>query len=160
RHDDSRGTLVEVFREEWQSDFRPIQWNAVTSEVGVLRGIHVHLRHWDYLVVLKGAMSLAVKDLRRNSPTSDLSAVVHLESDDLHAVIIPPLVAHGFYFHKPSLHIYAVSHYWDPDDELGCHWADPELNLPWQIAQPVLSERDGQLPGLKTLMEQIRAAFP
>lgn len=54
-HHDERGSFTEVFREEWDTGVRPVQWNAVSSEAGVLRGVHVHVRHDDYLILLRGA---------------------------------------------------------------------------------------------------------
>jgi len=53
-HHDSRGNLVEIFRESWNLGDRPVQFNAVTSAVGVLRGVHVHVRHVDHLVLVSG----------------------------------------------------------------------------------------------------------
>jgi dTDP-4-dehydrorhamnose 3,5-epimerase len=45
-------------------------------------------------------------------------------------------------FHEPSLHIYAVTHYFDPADELGCRWDDPDLAIPWPERPRLVSERD------------------
>ena len=154
-HQDQRGLLSEIFRQDWDTGVAPVQWNTVTSDAGVLRGVHVHLRHADYLVVLQGQMSLGLKDLRDDSPTAGPGLVVELDGNDLHSIFIPPGVAHGFYFHSRCLHVYAVTEYWDPDDELGCHWDDPELQIPWHIAEPVLSDRDSSLPSLKCLMHEL-----
>jgi dTDP-4-dehydrorhamnose 3,5-epimerase len=124
-HRDQRGTFTEIFRHAWHTGVTPVQWNAVSSGTGVLRGVHVHPRHDDYLIVLQGHASIGLRDLRQGSPTEGLAAVVDLRGDALTALGIPHGVAHGFYFHEPSVHIYAVSAYWDPSDELGCHWGRP-----------------------------------
>ena len=42
-HVDDRGTFTELYRQEWATGVSPIQWNAVRSDGGVLRGVHVHL---------------------------------------------------------------------------------------------------------------------
>jgi len=55
------------------------------------------------------------------------------------------------------VHIYAVSHYWDVDDELGCRWNDPDLEIPWSPEDPLLSPRDADLPSLAELMASVRA---
>ena len=110
-----------------------MQWNAVWSEAGVLRGVHVHVRHDDYLTVPVGRASVGLRDLRRGSPTEGLTALVELGREQPGALVIPHGVAHGFYFHEPSLHVYAVSEYWDPADELACNWADPELGIEWPV---------------------------
>ena len=57
-----------------------MQWNAVWSEAGVLRGVHVHIRHDDYLTVPVGRASVGLRDLRRGSPTEGLSALVELSA--------------------------------------------------------------------------------
>ena len=88
-------------------------------------------------------MSLGMRDIRPESPTCGLAVIIELDSDTLQAVAIPPGVAHGFYFPRPSTHLYAVSEYWNMADELGCRWNDPALGLDWKSsAHPLLSERD------------------
>jgi dTDP-4-dehydrorhamnose 3,5-epimerase len=141
-HADDRGDLTELFRAEWQAGLAPVQWNFVRSEGNVLRGVHAHPRHDDYLIVLHRRMLLGLKDLRRDSPTHDLAAMVELDGEHLSAIFIPHGVAHGFYFPSEALYVYAVSHYWDRSDELRCRWDDPELALAWQAVSPVLSEAD------------------
>jgi hypothetical protein len=96
---------------------RAIQWNAVRSEAGVLRGVQVHVRHEDYLTLPYGRASVGLRDLRQDSPTEGLSAMVELSGDEPASLVIPRGLAHGFYFREPSLHIYAVTEYWDPDDK-------------------------------------------
>lgn len=159
-HRDPRGGFTELFRLEWDTGIAPIQWNAVSSAAGVLRGVHVHPRHDDYLIVLQGRATIGLRDLRRGSPTEGMVAVVELRGDSMAAITIPHGVAHGFYFHEPSLHVYSVSHYWDPADELGCRWDDPDLGIPWPVATATLSERDAAAPSLKELLAQLEPYQP
>ncbi|HXZ57961.1 MAG TPA: dTDP-4-dehydrorhamnose 3,5-epimerase family protein [Gaiellaceae bacterium] len=154
-HRDERGVFTELYRVEWATGVEPVQWNAVRSEAGVLRGVHVHIRHDDYLTVPFGRASVGIRDLRRDSPTEGLATVVELGAERPAALVIPHGVAHGFYFHEPSLHVYAVSEYWDPEDELGCHWADPELAIPWPAGLARVSERDEQSPPLSDLLARL-----
>lgn len=151
-HADERGGLAEIFRESWKTGVAPVQWNAVSSVAGVLRGVHVHVVHADYLLLLQGRMSVGLRDLRRGSPTEGLAALLELRGVELSALTIPPGVAHGFFFHEASLHIYAVSEYWNPADELGCHWADPALEIPWPTTSALISERDAALPPLSEVI--------
>jgi len=159
-HDDERGVFVELYRLEWETGVVPVQWNAVRSRAGVLRGVHVHIRHNDYLTVPFGRASVGLRDLRRGSPTEGVAAVVDLDGERPAALVIPHGVAHGFYFHEPSLHVYAVSEYWDSEDELGCHWADPELEIPWPCGSAQVSERDAQSPPLRELLERLAPSQP
>ena len=159
-HDDERGVFVELYRLEWGTGVAPVQWNAVRSEAGVLRGVHVHIRHDDYLTVPLGRAAVGLRDLREGSPTEGLAAVVELDGERPAALVIPHGVAHGFYFHEPSLHVYAVSEYWDPEDELGCHWADPELEIPWPSPTALVSDRDAASPALRVLMRELAPSQP
>jgi dTDP-4-dehydrorhamnose 3,5-epimerase len=159
-HADDRGVFTELYRLEWETGVTPIQWNAVSSEAGVLRGVHVHLRHDDYLTVPVGRASVGLRDLRRGSPTEGMATVVELGGDRPGALVIPHGVAHGFYFHERSLHVYAVTEYWDPSDELSCHWADPDLRIPWPVQSARLSQRDAQSQSLRDLLDQLEPSQP
>jgi dTDP-4-dehydrorhamnose 3,5-epimerase len=159
-HKDERGIFTELYRAAWPTGVRPIQWNVVASEANVLRGTHVHIRHDDYLMVIKGRASVGLKDLRRGSPTEGLAALVPMSGERLTAITIPHGVLHGFYFHEPSMHIYAVSEYFDMADELGCHWADPDLGLDWPDIAPMLSARDAGAPPLSVLLARLEPAQP
>ena len=102
-HADAGGVSTQVFHREWQLGIHPVQWNAVHSEANVLRGVHVHVVHGDYLLLLKGQTLLGLRDLRPGSPTEGNTAVLELKAEQLEAVCIPPGVAHGFYFTRRSL---------------------------------------------------------
>jgi dTDP-4-dehydrorhamnose 3,5-epimerase len=159
-HRDDRGTFTELYRGEWDTGVSPIQWNAVRSEAGVLRGVHVHIRHDDYLTVPIGRAVVGLRDLRRGSPTEGLSALVELGDDRAGALIIPHGVAHGFYFFEPSLHVYAVTEYWSPSDELGCRWDDPELEIPWPVRSARISRRDAESQSLRGLLDELEPWQP
>lgn len=155
---DDRGVFTELFREEWTESVRPIQWNAVRSNPGVLRGVHVHPRHSDYLTLASGRMTLGLCDLRPESSTYKSALTLEVDAADPKAVEIPPGVAHGFYFPQESIHVYAVSHYWDMADELGCRWDDPALGIPWAHSEAQISVRDQQLQSLSELEVELAGA--
>jgi dTDP-4-dehydrorhamnose 3,5-epimerase len=127
-----------------------VQWNCVRSAAGVLRGVHWHDRHADYLTVVAGTLVLGLRDLRAGSPSERRAAVLTLTAEEPCSVEIPCGVAHGFWYPEPAIHVYAVSHYWDPADERGVRWDDPALGIPWPagVAEPLLSPRDAELPAL------------
>ena len=101
-HHDARGVFIEVFRAQWDTLVKPLQWNVVVSHRNVLRGVHAHWRHGDYLVVLQGQMCVGMQDLRRACPTYGNAVLLTLSSDDPMALAIPPGVAHGFFFEVGS----------------------------------------------------------
>lgn len=142
-HPDARGDFTEVFRQSWTDGITPVQWNVVRSAANVLRGFHVHIRHADYLTMLAGKMRLCLRDIRPEAQTYALTAAIDLDATEPVGVVIPPGVAHGFYFLHPAMHLYCVSHYWSHADELACRWDDPELGLDWGGAvNPAISDKD------------------
>ena len=157
-HEDDRGAFTEVHRATWTPALVPAQWNLVRSRANVLRGVHCHVDHGDYLILVDGAMLLGLHDLRADSPTCGASLLVAL-APARQAVVIPPGVAHGFWFTEPSTTLYAVSHEWNPLDELGCRFDDPELELRWPHAEPLLSPRDTTAGSLSELRAAVRAGL-
>ena len=153
-HADSRGVLVEVYRDSWMPDFSPSQWNFVSNRGDVLRGFHCHVRHTDVLAVVQGTMVLGLKDLRVASPTHNVSQVIVMDPT-VELVRIPPGVGHGFYFPRPAMILNAVSHTWSKDDELGCRWDEPGLDLDWGAHSPVISERDRTAGSLDELRRAV-----
>jgi dTDP-4-dehydrorhamnose 3,5-epimerase len=89
-----------------------------------------------------------------------MSVLVELTEDPLAALLIPHGVAHGFYFPEPSLHLYAVTKYWDVDDELACHWADPDLGISWPAEPTIVSERDATAQSLAQLLDELEPLQP
>jgi dTDP-4-dehydrorhamnose 3,5-epimerase len=151
--------FTELFRDSWQLEVAPVQWNLVQSDANVLRGVHVHHRHEDYLTLAAGRATIGLHDLRADSSTAGLGTALELDADFPSALVIPPGVAHGFYFPEPALHVYAVSHDWDQSDELGCRWDDPELGIAWPCAAPLISLRDAALGPVSELRAALRGAL-
>jgi dTDP-4-dehydrorhamnose 3,5-epimerase len=141
-HEDTRGSLVEIYRQAWQAGCEAVQFNAVTSRPGVLRGVHVHVHRADHLVMVAGKMTLGVHDLRLWSPTAQMSCMIELDAKEPVAAIIPTGVAHGFFFAEPAVLIYGASDYWNATDEIACRWDAKELGFDWPVRDPILSARD------------------
>lgn len=159
-HFDERGQFTEIYRQNWPSKPDLIQWNFLKTNEGVLRGVHVHLKHYDYVTVLDGQVAFGLKDLRPHSPTENLAVIIEMTDTTPQTLLIPPGVAHGFLMRKTSSIVYGVSHYWDKDDELGCRFDDPELGFDWEKLQPNISVRDANLPPLSQLRPLIPAYQP
>jgi dTDP-4-dehydrorhamnose 3,5-epimerase len=139
---DDRGALTEVFRSEWLPEGGFVQWNAVQSAGNVVRGVHVHRQHDDYVLCLHGHAEIWLRDLRTNSET--FGVVEHFEFAGLEsgALFIPHGVAHGVASLRPTWLLVGESRYWAVDDELRCRWDDPDLGFEWRLDAPCLSTPD------------------
>ena len=157
---DERGWLTEIYRDEWVDDEKPCQWNVNFSQPNVLRGVHGHYRHWDYLVALRGRISAGFYDARRRAPTHGVSALIEIGGERLMVLRIPPGVLHGFYFHEVTQYVCGVSTYYDAGDELACQWADPGLGIDWPCRSPVIGERDRNAGSLAEIEARLRALNP
>ncbi len=145
---DERGQFIETFRKEWfpERGWERMQTNRSDSKAGVLRGLHYHHRQVDYWYVPYGTIRVGLADLRSDSPTYGRSAVLELGEQTPLGLFIPIGVAHGFVALTDATLTYLVDNYYDNSDENGVLWNDPQLNVPWGVEGPLLSDRDLQNP--------------
>jgi dTDP-4-dehydrorhamnose 3,5-epimerase len=150
---DDRGQFIETFRKEWfpQRSWARMQINRSDSRPGVLRGLHYHLHQVDYWYVPRGVIRVGLADLRPTSPTYLKSAVIELAEHKPMGLLIPIGVAHGFVALTDATLTYTVDNYHDGTDEHGVAWNDPDLDVPWDIREPLLSPRDQQNPFYKAI---------
>jgi dTDP-4-dehydrorhamnose 3,5-epimerase len=147
RHGDDRGRLVEAYRRSWFPAGREmVQANRSERRAGAVVGLHYHLRQADYWYVLRGRARVVLHDLRQGSPTDGATLMLDLDGDEDRGIYIPPGVAHGFASMSDLLLWYLVDGYYDPADELGLAWDDPEVGAEWGVADPLLSARDRSNP--------------
>jgi dTDP-4-dehydrorhamnose 3,5-epimerase len=160
-HGDARGRFVESFRQEWLPVSAPamIQGNRVDRRTGALVGLHFHLHQSDYWYVIRGRARTVLHDLRRGSPTLGRTLLVDMDGDAGPGVYIPPGVAHGFAAHTDLTLTYLVDGYYNPDDELGVAWDDPDIAADWGVTDPVLSGRDQANPRRRDLPEAVTPTF-
>ncbi|TGD73383.1 hypothetical protein E4634_10135 [Mangrovimicrobium sediminis] len=158
-HTDQRGELMELYRDGGSDLAPPRQWNLLNSAPGSVRGMHAHLRHTDYVVVLSGVMLLGLCDTRQGFAAN--SCIVELRGDQPQAAIIPPGVVHGFVTTEGYSLVTGLSHTWNPADDLCCRWDDPALALDWpHIETPALSARDAAAGSLAELAAAWNANAP
>ena len=133
---DARGSLAEVYREDWELGPRKIQWEVIDSRPNVLRGMRLHLRRDDYVTVLRGVATIGYRDVRRGSPTEGKAGVVRLSADDLSVVTIPSGIVHGLYSNTEVLYLVGITGYNDGTDEQSCRWDAEGLGIDWPFAAP------------------------
>lgn len=140
---DARGCLFEIFREEWVGAFKTVQWNACSSRAGVLRGVHVHLDYDEFYTLPLGRVFIALRDIRRKSPTFGKSIGFEWSDSDGIAIPVPAGVAHAVYFLDDSVLTFGLSGYWKAElDVLGCRWDDLDPSLKWPFEAAQRSTRD------------------
>lgn len=146
-HGDERGRFVETYRRSWFTHGREmIQANRSEKQAGAVVGLHYHLHQADYWYMLRGRARVVLHDLRVGSPTEGATLSVDLDGDTDRGIFIPPGVAHGFSSLTDLLLWYLVDGYYNPADELGLAWDDPEVAADWGVSDPVLSKRDQSNP--------------
>jgi dTDP-4-dehydrorhamnose 3,5-epimerase len=101
--------------------------------------MHFHLRQWDLWCLIDGRAHVALVDLRAGY---DKPAVFTADVGPGDAVVIPPGVAHGFQVIDEITLLYLVTREYDGTDENSFRWNDPDAEIKWPYADPVLSERD------------------
>lgn len=146
-HGDKRGRFVETYRRQWLPIGREmVQGNRSEKQAGAVVGLHYHLHQADYWYVLRGRARVVLHDLREGSRTDRVTETIELDGDEDRGLFIPPGVAHGFAALTDLLLWYLVDGYYNPADELGLAWDDPDVDADWGVENPVLSERDRANP--------------
>ena len=150
---DDRGYFFESYRKKTfedlgiSSDF--VQDNESFSVKGTLRGLHFQSEPYAQAKLVRFAlgkvMDVAI-DLRPNSPTFGKHHTVILDAKRHNLFLIPTGFAHGFLALEDSVFSYKCTNYYNKASEGGILWNDPELNIDWQIENPIVSEKDKLLP--------------
>jgi dTDP-4-dehydrorhamnose 3,5-epimerase len=151
--EDERGRFTETFRKEWFPcrSWNEVQTNRSESKKDVLRGLHYHRRQADYWYVVSGQIRAGLYDFRPWSSTYGAIQTLDLADRDHTGLFIPVGVAHGFLALTDVTLTYVVDRYYDSGDEFGIAWNDPTVNMPWGLANPVLSPRDARNPRLESI---------
>jgi dTDP-4-dehydrorhamnose 3,5-epimerase len=147
---DERGFFLETFQADRYVDlagiFLPfVQDNHSRSSKGVLRGLHFQkTKPQGKLVrVVRGEVYDVAVDIRQGSPTYGQWEAVILSEENKTQFWVPPGFAHGFVVLSETADFeYKCTDYYDPSDEGSLLWNDPDLNIPWPIDNPKLSEKD------------------
>ena len=146
-HGDERGQFYETYRREWFMHGREmVQGNRSDKTAGAVVGLHYHLHQADYWLCPRGTARVVLHDLRHGSPTDGVTTSLELSEENGKGVYIPPGVAHGFASLTHLTMTYLTDNYYNPDDELGVAWDDPEIAADWGIETPILSQRDQKNP--------------
>lgn len=149
---DDRGYFFVPFQQELYTQLglpHFVQDNVSHSKRNVLRGLHYQKPNAQgkLVWVAKGAVWDVVVDIRKSSQTFGQYFHIHLNDENHTQLYIPPGFAHGFcVLSEEALFNYKCTDFYTPAAEHGIIWNDPTLNIPWPIAEPILSPKDEIYP--------------
>jgi dTDP-4-dehydrorhamnose 3,5-epimerase len=98
RHEDARGWLVELYREDQlPPDQHPVMAYASQTLPGVARGPHEHREQTDYFAFFgPGDFKLYLWDSRPGAPTFGHRMTLLVGESNPQAVMVPPGVVHAY----------------------------------------------------------------
>ncbi len=153
--EDDRGYFARIFaKEELKKegiDFDIVHVNrSFTKTKGMLRGLHYQKEpKWESKIVqcIKGAIYNVAVDLRPESKTYLQWEAVELIDGNKKMLLTPKGFANGFQALTDNCELlYFMGEYFFPEHAAGIRWDDSKLNIPWPIPNPILSEKDKNLP--------------
>ena len=148
---DNRGYFMETYN---YNDFKAagldmvfVQDNQSKSKKGVLRGLHFQKKNpqGKLVRVVSGEVYDVAVDLRRGSDTYGKWYGVLLSAENKKQFYVPEGFAHGFVVMSETAEfVYKCTRFYDPSDEGGLMWNDPEIGIDWPVpenAELLLSEK-------------------
>jgi len=151
---DSRGFFSEHFK---MSEFEKngvtahfAQDNFSVSRKGVVRGLHFQKNpdaQGKLVSVVKGKIWDVAVDIRKSSPTFKQWVGVELSDENRMQLYIPEGFAHGFVaLEEDTRVLYKTTREYSAAADSGIVYNDPDLGIPWPVENPIVSEKDLQLP--------------
>jgi dTDP-4-dehydrorhamnose 3,5-epimerase len=123
-----------------------IQDNQSLSNAGVLRGLHFQAPPFDQgklVRVINGSVLDIAVDIRKNSATYGQHVAIELTEENKTMFYIPPGFAHGFLtLQDNTIFSYKCTKLYHKASEGTVLWNDQDLNIQWNISNPMLSEKD------------------
>ncbi|MBL7937026.1 MAG: dTDP-4-dehydrorhamnose 3,5-epimerase [Bacteroidia bacterium] len=147
---DARGYFFESYNENVFKqngiNVNFVQDNQSLSNSGVLRGLHFQAPPFDQgklVRVINGAVLDIAVDIRKNSSTYGEHVAIELNEENKTMFYIPPGFAHGFLTLKDNtIFSYKCTNLYHKASEGTVLWNDTDLNIKWNIKDPLLSEKD------------------
>lgn len=154
-HRDPRGYFLEVFHAgKFAAAGLPssfVQDNHSSSVRHTLRGLHFQRTKPQGKLVraVEGEIWDVAVDVRPDSITFGQWTATTLSADNFRQLYIPPGFAHGFCVLSEIAQVeYKCTALYEPADEVGIIYDDPDIGINWPVREPILSARDQQHPGL------------
>ncbi len=157
---DERGFFLESYK---KSDFIKngistefLQDNHSLSSKNILRGLHFQNPPFEQAKLVravKGAVWDVAVDIRKDSPYFKKWFGLELSDENKKMLYIPEGFAHGFLALTDEVHLlYKCSNEYSAKHDAGIIWNDPDIGIKWPADNPVLSEKDRELPLLRDII--------
>ena len=151
---DNRGFFLETYK---ASEFIAngininfFQDNHSKSTKDVIRGLHFqHFPKAQAKLVrcIRGKIFDVAVDIRHGSKNFGKWFGIDLSEENKKMLYIPEGFAHGFSVLSDEAEVlYKASNEYAPECDAGIRWNDEELNIDWQVKNPLVSEKDRILP--------------
>ena len=157
-HGDHRGWFMETYSkpkfEELGITCEFVQDNqSFSAQKGTLRGLHFQIEPMAQSKLLRctrGKILDVAVDLRKNSPTYKKWYSIELSAENKLQFFMPAGMAHGFVTLTDDVEVqYKVDKVYAPECDRSVRFDDPEIDVDWGIAEPILSEKDLKAPLFK-----------
>ncbi len=152
-YNDDRGWFYEFYKQDTfhkhTINYTFVQENQSFSKKGVIRGLHLQTEPFaqaKLVTVISGRVLDVVVDIRPNSKTFLKVYYCLLEGEKHNMLMVPEGFAHGFAALEDSVFFYKCSNQYNKEAEKGIVWNDPSLAINWQVENPIISDKDQQLP--------------
>lgn len=157
---DRGGYFIESFnKEKYEEAGIEVDWvqdNEVMSKMGVIRGLGMQggvMSQAKLVRVIDGAVMAVIVDFRRESKTY-LKHVSLVLADNMKQILyVPRRCLFGYQVLADHTVVnFKVDNHYAPESEIGIRWDDTDLNIKWFDIEPVLSEKDKELPLLANVI--------
>jgi len=159
---DTRGFFMETYHRTKFADLGItdsfVQDNHAASSRGTLRGFHYQLHRPQAKLcrVVEGETLDVAVDIRIGSPHFGKWTSILLSAKDQNQIYVPAGFAHGYLALSERVQfLYKCSDLYDPSNEHGVLWNDPDLNVLWNITDPLVSGKDAKHPKLADIPPEL-----
>lgn len=148
--EDERGHFFESYNQNIFSNLginvNFVQDNQSLSGKNVLRGLHFQnppFAQAKLVRVIKGSVLDVAVDIRKNSPTYGKHVSIELSEKNKTMFYIPEGFAHGFLtLENNTIFTYKCTNFYNKESEGCILWNDSELNINWNVNNPIISDKD------------------
>jgi dTDP-4-dehydrorhamnose 3,5-epimerase len=127
--------------------------HSYSARKGTLRGIHFQKGSFAQAKLVRcvrGAVLDYAVDLRKGSPTYLQWTAVELSADNRRQLLSPRGFGHAFLTLTDDVEfLYKADNAYVPEADRSIRWNDPDIDIRWAEAEPILSEKDKNAPLLR-----------